>query len=36
MWYFTWVLGIALACGFGIMNALWLEATVNLDEEIQL
>jgi cyd operon protein YbgT len=23
MWYFTWVLGIA--CGCGILNALWHE-----------
>lgn len=25
MWYFTWILGILLACAFGIINALWLE-----------
>lgn len=33
MWYFTWILGVGLACGLGIINALWLEATRNLDEE---
>lgn len=27
MWYFAWVLGILLACSFGIINALWLETT---------
>lgn len=25
MWYFTWVLGVGFACGFGILNALWHE-----------
>ena len=25
MWYFTWILGVAFACGFGILNALWHE-----------
>lgn len=29
MWYFTWILGVGLACAFGILNAMWLE----LDEE---
>ncbi len=25
MWYFTWVLGLAFACSFAILNAMWLE-----------
>ena len=25
MWYFTWILGIGLACAFAIINALWFE-----------
>ena len=25
MWYFTWILGIGLACAFAILNALWFE-----------
>lgn len=25
MWYFTWILGLGLACVFAILNALWLE-----------
>lgn len=25
MWYFAWILGVLLACAFGIVNALWLE-----------
>lgn len=26
MWYFTWILGVLLACAVAIINALWLEA----------
>lgn len=29
MWYFSWVLGLGLACSFAILNAMWLE----LDQE---
>ena len=25
MWYFAWVLGVAFACTFGILNAVWHE-----------
>ena len=25
MWYFAWVLGLALAAAFAILNAMWLE-----------
>ncbi|ROS02042.1 cyd operon protein YbgT [Sinobacterium caligoides] len=25
MWYFTWALGVVLACSLGIINAIWLE-----------
>lgn len=25
MWYFTWILGVLLACAFGIINAMWYE-----------
>jgi cytochrome bd-I ubiquinol oxidase subunit X len=25
MWYFTWILGVGFAAGFGILNALWHE-----------
>lgn len=31
MWYFTWILGVLLACAFAIVNALWLENTENMD-----
>ena len=26
MWYFTWILGIGVALGFGIINVMWLES----------
>lgn len=26
MWYFAWILGVLLACSFGIINVMWLEA----------
>ncbi|WP_067397916.1 cytochrome bd-I oxidase subunit CydX [Falsirhodobacter sp. alg1] len=25
MWYFSWVLGLGLACTFAILNAIWYE-----------
>ena len=31
MWYFAWILGVLLACSFGIINAMWLESTENMD-----
>lgn len=34
MWYFTWILGLLLACSFGIINAMWLEAQgISNDDE---
>ncbi|MGA8260852.1 MAG: cytochrome bd-I oxidase subunit CydX [Arenicellales bacterium] len=33
MWYFTWILGVLLACAFGIVNAMWLEAEQDMDDE---
>jgi cyd operon protein YbgT len=33
MWYFAWILGVLLACSFGIINALWLEGAGCLGEE---
>ncbi|NWD66671.1 cytochrome bd-I oxidase subunit CydX [Pseudomonas gingeri] len=33
MWYFAWILGVLLACSFGIINALWLEASNSLGKE---
>ncbi|MCL1036412.1 cytochrome bd-I oxidase subunit CydX [Shewanella corallii] len=36
MWYFTWILGVLLACSFGIINALWLETTENMDRDSEL
>jgi len=33
MWYFTWILGVLLACSLGIINVLRLEAQEALDKE---
>ncbi|MDX1805351.1 MAG: cytochrome bd-I oxidase subunit CydX [Alcanivorax sp.] len=32
MWYFTWVLGLGLACSAGILNAMWLEFRISEQE----
>jgi len=32
MWYFTWVLGLGLACSFAIFNAMWLELVTDYEE----
>ena len=29
MWYFSWILGVSLVSAFSILNALWLELTVD-------
>lgn len=34
MWYFTWVLGVGLAVGFGILNGLWHEFHSDADEDL--
>ncbi len=33
MWYFTWILGVLLACAFAIINAMWLESTEDMDRK---
>ncbi|HSQ03818.1 MAG TPA: cytochrome bd-I oxidase subunit CydX [Burkholderiales bacterium] len=33
MWYFTWILGVLLACAAGIINVMWLETTSMLGAE---
>ncbi|WP_010186498.1 cytochrome bd-I oxidase subunit CydX [Sphingomonas sp. PAMC 26605] len=33
MWYFTWVLGLGLAIGFGILNGMWHEFHSAADED---
>lgn len=25
MWYFSWILGVGLACAFAVLNAMWFE-----------
>lgn len=36
MWYFAWILGVLLACAFGIINAMWLEAQQNEENDDKL
>lgn len=31
MWYFSWILGLGLACAFAILNAMWLEIVADND-----
>jgi cyd operon protein YbgT len=33
MWYFSWILGLGLACTFAILNAMWYE--LHADEMAQ-
>ena len=36
MWYFSWILGVGLACSFGILNAMWYELReVNTDASVK-
>ncbi|PIM50533.1 cytochrome bd-I oxidase subunit CydX [Roseateles chitinivorans] len=32
MWYFAWILGLPLAAGFAVLNAMWYEL---MDDEAQ-
>ncbi|AOJ11888.1 cytochrome bd-I oxidase subunit CydX [Burkholderia mayonis] len=34
MWYFSWILGIGVALGFGIINVMWLEANGTLPADV--
>ncbi|QDK34444.1 MULTISPECIES: cytochrome bd-I oxidase subunit CydX [Sphingomonadaceae] len=33
MWYFSWILGVGLAVGFGIINGVWHEFHTDPAEE---
>ena len=33
MWYFTWVLGLGLAVGFGILNGIWHEFHLPIEQD---
>lgn len=35
MWYFSWILGLGLACTFGILNAMWLEVRHGQPEQTE-
>ncbi|HTS94612.1 MAG TPA: cytochrome bd-I oxidase subunit CydX [Stellaceae bacterium] len=32
MWYFSWVLGLGLACTFAVLNAMWLELSEDAED----
>jgi cytochrome bd-I ubiquinol oxidase subunit X len=33
MWYFSWALGLGLACAFAILNAMWFEVREDDDRQ---
>lgn len=33
MWYFSWILGVGLAVGFGIINGVWHEFHTDPNDE---
>lgn len=33
MWYFSWVLGLGLAIGFGILNGIWHEFHLPIEDD---
>jgi cyd operon protein YbgT len=35
MWYFSWILGLGLACAFAILNAMWFELDADGDAGIR-
>ncbi|BCL75842.1 hypothetical protein JHS3_15780 [Jeongeupia sp. HS-3] len=35
MWYFAWILGLAAALAFGIINVMWLESHFNFRESYE-
>lgn len=34
MWYFSWILGVTLAVGFGILNGMWHEFHSDPDDDL--
>lgn len=34
MWYFAWILGLPLAAGFAVMNAMWYELVDDLADDV--
>ncbi|MEG3092143.1 cytochrome bd-I oxidase subunit CydX [Sphingomonas sp. PB1R3] len=34
MWYFSWVLGLGLAIGFGILNGMWHEFHLPQEDDV--
>ena len=36
MWYFSWILGVGLACTFAILNAIWFEMREDVRREAKV
>ena len=36
MWYFSWILGLGLACSFAVLNAMWFELRHDRDLDLSL
>jgi cyd operon protein YbgT len=36
MWYFSWILGVGLACTFAILNAMWFEMREDLRQQAKV
>jgi cytochrome bd-I ubiquinol oxidase subunit X len=36
MWYFSWILGVGLACSFAILNAMWFELNADATAKKQV
>lgn len=33
MWYFTWILGLGLALTFGVLNGIWYEFSLPIEND---
>ena len=36
MWYFSWVLGLGLAVGFGVLNGMWHEFYLPMQDDAEV
>ncbi len=36
MWYFSWVLGLGLACSFALHNKMWLEVRADSADDSRI
>ncbi|WP_082466394.1 cytochrome bd-I oxidase subunit CydX [Sphingomonas sp. Leaf38] len=35
MWYFSWALGLGLAVGFGVLNGIWHEFHLPIEDDVE-